>query len=156
MADPAPGTAARSPDPALAPEAAEPVDEIARALSEAVRDGVVPDPGAPAAAPDPDGAVPRVAGLSEGLPLGAPVDGGLDAGGVGPQIAPDLADFRVVSGTRVNLRGGPSTDFEVRTQLFEGDEVEVLDDTGDGWVQLRVLGTEEIGWMSEDFLQSID
>lgn len=61
-------------------------------------------------------------------------------------------DFRKVTGNSVNLRGGPSTSYGVITQLLRGEQVEVLDDAGDGWVKLRALDGEEIGWMSSDFL----
>jgi len=61
-------------------------------------------------------------------------------------------DYRTVTGTRVNLRQGPSTNYDVVTQLLRGEEVEVLDATGDGWVKLRALDGSDIGWMSDSFL----
>ena len=61
-------------------------------------------------------------------------------------------DYRTVTGSRVNLRGGPSTGFDVVTQLLQGEEVEILDDTGDGWVKLRALDGNDIGWMADSFL----
>jgi hypothetical protein len=60
-------------------------------------------------------------------------------------------DIRSVARTNVNLRGGPGTDFEVVSQLTEGDRVEVLDDPGNGWVQLRPVNGGPVGWMA-DFL----
>ncbi|WP_058862750.1 SH3 domain-containing protein [Pseudoponticoccus marisrubri] len=63
-------------------------------------------------------------------------------------------DYRVVTGSRVNLRGGPSTGYGVVTQLLRGEEVEVLDDTGDGWVKLRALDGDNVGWMSDAFLEA--
>ncbi len=68
-----------------------------------------------------------------------------------PQI-----DYRQVSGSKVNLRNGPGTNFSVVTQLRRGDEVEVLRDDGLGWVKLRSLEGNRIGWMSGDFLQAVN
>lgn len=133
--------------PPPSPDAAEPADEIARSLADALGPGVIPE------SVGPDDPIPRIAGLGDGAPLGSRV-----GEGAAPVVAPDARDLRIVTGTRVNLRGGPATSYDVITQLFEGDEVEVLDDTGDGWVRLRVLtGLDEaVGWMSDDFLQAED
>lgn len=81
-----------------------------------------------------------------------------DEGGEGlPSIEHVVAaaaqvDYRTVTGNRVNLRGGPSTQFDVVTQLLKGEEVEVLDADGSGWLKLRALDGNDIGWMSQDFL----
>ncbi len=61
------------------------------------------------------------------------------------------ADIRSVARNSVNVRGGPSTSFAVVNQLNEGQQVEVLDDPGNGWVQLRPLDGGPVGWMA-DFL----
>lgn len=68
------------------------------------------------------------------------------------QQTPEGSDYRKVSGSRVNLREGPSTAYPVVTQLLRGEEVEVLDDSGDGWVRLRALDGDNVGWMSDSFL----
>lgn len=60
-------------------------------------------------------------------------------------------DLREVTGSRVNLRGGPGTAYEVVGRLTRGDHVAVIEDDGFGWVQLEVLDTGETGWMA-DFL----
>lgn len=170
VADPAPQVVAPAPEPSTpdpedeiaaaladaivkddtpppAPDAADPADELARSLADALGPGVIPETVGPG---DP---IPPLAGLGDGAPLGSRV-----GDGAAPVIAPDERDLRTVTGTRVNLRGGPATSYDVITQLFEGDEVEVLDDTGDGWVRLRVLSglDEAVGWMSDDFLQAAD
>jgi hypothetical protein len=62
-------------------------------------------------------------------------------------------DVRIVSGDRVNVRGGPSTNYEVVGRLTRGVEVEVLDDNGDGWIEMRSLDGVTFGWMA-DFLLS--
>ncbi|GAA4216289.1 hypothetical protein GGQ68_002640 [Sagittula marina] len=63
-----------------------------------------------------------------------------------------VVDYREVTASRVNLRGGPSTNYNVLTQLLRGEEVEVIDDTGAGWVKLRALDGNDIGWMADSFL----
>ncbi|MEO0356826.1 MAG: SH3 domain-containing protein [Pseudomonadota bacterium] len=73
----------------------------------------------------------------------------------GASPSPSGADVRQVAGSRVNMRNGPSTDFQVLAQLGRGDEVEVIDSPGDGWVQLRVRATGQIGWMAERLLTPI-
>ncbi|SNT25944.1 SH3 domain-containing protein [Antarctobacter heliothermus] len=125
-------------DPAVQP-LAQPVDEIALALAGALpAEEVLFDPEAP---------MQRIAGLGTSLPLGTKMGGAL-----APEFVPEERDVRVVSASRVNLRDGPATSYEIVAKLDEGVEVEVLDDTGDGWVKLRVVGAETEGWMSDDFL----
>ncbi|APE42291.1 hypothetical protein BOO69_01825 [Sulfitobacter alexandrii] len=59
------------------------------------------------------------------------------------------SDIRIVSGTRVNVRGGPGTDYGVVTKLSEGDEVRVVLDNGDGWVKMQPLDGSPEGWMAD-------
>jgi uncharacterized protein YgiM (DUF1202 family) len=65
--------------------------------------------------------------------------------------APLGGDIRTVSGNRVNVRGGPSTDFDVVNRLVRGNEVEILEDNGNGWVRMRPIDGSSEGWMA-DFL----
>ncbi len=58
-------------------------------------------------------------------------------------------DYRFVIGTRVNMRAGPGTDYDVIGQLVQGDRVDVLEDPGAGWVLLDTDAGQ--GWMA-DFL----
>lgn len=62
-------------------------------------------------------------------------------------------DVRSVTGNRVNVRGGPGTTFGVVNKLVRGDQVEVLEDPGNGWVMLRPVNGGPVGWMA-DFLLS--
>lgn len=66
-------------------------------------------------------------------------------------VAPSQ-DVRVVSGTRVNMRAGPGTDFEVVDQLEQNTRVEVLENAGNGWVRLRPTGGGAMGWVAEFLL----
>lgn len=63
-------------------------------------------------------------------------------------------DLRTVSGNRVNVRGGPGTDYGIVNRLVRGDEVEVLEENGDGWVRMRTVDTGEEGWMADFLLTS--
>ncbi|KIN73924.1 SH3 domain-containing protein [Sulfitobacter guttiformis] len=63
-------------------------------------------------------------------------------------------DVRTVSGNRVNVRGGPSTNFGVVNKLTRGDEVRILEDNGDGWVRMQPLDGGEAGWMADFLLTS--
>lgn len=58
---------------------------------------------------------------------------------------------RMVKSSRVNMRAGPGTGFEVVDQLSRGTQVAILHDEGNGWVELRVIDTGQTGWMA-DFL----
>ncbi|XDA98789.1 SH3 domain-containing protein [Sulfitobacter sp. LCG007] len=63
----------------------------------------------------------------------------------------DSGSVREVTGSLVNVRGGPGTEFEVVGQLSRGAAVEILQDSGTGWVEMRPLDGGAPGWMA-DFL----
>jgi hypothetical protein len=65
------------------------------------------------------------------------------------------ADIRYVTGSRVNLRAGPSTSDAVVARLARGAETVVLAEAGEGWFRIRDLDTGAEGFMSGDFL-SVD
>ncbi len=68
-------------------------------------------------------------------------------------VAADVPrDIRRVEKSRVNLRMGPGTQYDVVMKLDAGAQVDVLETTGDGWVKLRVLDTGRIGWMAETLI----
>lgn len=60
-------------------------------------------------------------------------------------------DLRFVTASRVNVRGGPGTNFNVIAQVVRNDEVEVLRSDENGWVRLRTP-EGQVGWMAERFL----
>lgn len=60
-------------------------------------------------------------------------------------------DIRSVAGVAVNMRAGPGTQHGVLTQLRQDTQVEIIQDTGTGWVQLRPLQGGPTGWVA-DFL----
>ncbi len=61
-------------------------------------------------------------------------------------------DIREVAGRRVNMRSGPGTNFDVLVTLDRGTATEVVDIDGNGWAQVRVIDTDQIGWMAERLL----
>mgnify|MGYP001800324025 FL=1 len=88
-------------------------------------------------------------------PVITPVDVGRDRSVQTVAATPTATtgDLRQVTGRSVNVRGGPGTDYSVVNRLVRGDQVEVLQDPGNGWVQLRPVGGGTVGWMA-DFLLS--
>ncbi|UWR22930.1 SH3 domain-containing protein [Sulfitobacter sp. S190] len=62
--------------------------------------------------------------------------------------------LRAVSGNRVNVRGGPSTNFGVVGKLVRGDQVRILEDNGNGWVLMQHVDSNTEGWMAEFLLTS--
>lgn len=62
-----------------------------------------------------------------------------------PKPKPDL---REVTGTRVNMREGPGTIYPVVGRLALGQEVEVLSDSGTGWLRVRLREGQQPGWVA--------
>ncbi len=63
-------------------------------------------------------------------------------------IAAQEADLREIIGTRVNMRDGPGTIYPIITRLNIGQSVEVLSESGTGWLRLRTIPGRQIGWIS--------
>ena len=61
-------------------------------------------------------------------------------------------DLRHVTASRANMRGGPSTRYAVVSKLDRDTAVEVLDDDGSGWLRLRVVDGEQIGWIAASLI----
>lgn len=66
------------------------------------------------------------------------------------EVTPELppVDLRTVAGTRVNMRNGPGTTYGIISRVSLGDEVEVLDDSSQGWLRLRLVSNQTVGWIS--------
>lgn len=67
------------------------------------------------------------------------------------EVEPEL-DIRAVAGSRVNMRMGPGTDFDVITTLTGGTELEVLEVNADGWANVSTVDRGIEGWMAERLL----
>lgn len=83
-------------------------------------------------------------------PVIRPVDFGVAPARAVTGTAPK--QVRQVTGSSVNVRGGPGTEYSVVNRLVRGDEVEVLQDPGNGWVKLRPVDGGPVGWMAEFLL----
>ncbi|SMX39747.1 SH3 domain-containing protein [Octadecabacter ascidiaceicola] len=70
---------------------------------------------------------------------------------VAPVVEPVL-DIRRVGGSRVNMRMGPGTDFDVITTLNSGTELEILSVNADGWANVSTVDRGIEGWMAERLL----
>ncbi|MHC0054343.1 SH3 domain-containing protein [Actibacterium sp. D379-3] len=95
-----------------------------------------------------DNAAPMVHVTSSDAPRGyVPADAST------PVATPDRPQATAtVTGARVNLRAGPSTDDAVLGSLTGGTGVIVLNRTGTGWVELEVAATGLRGFMSARFI----
>lgn len=61
----------------------------------------------------------------------------------------DTADMREIIASRVNMRAGPSTDHDILDQLLRGARVEVLGGNDRGWLRLRTVPGDRVGWIAE-------
>jgi SH3 domain-containing protein len=57
-------------------------------------------------------------------------------------------DLREITGTRVNMRQGPGTNYPILLRLSIGQDVEVLDNSGTGWLRLRTVPDRTMGWIA--------
>ncbi|MGD9863150.1 MAG: SH3 domain-containing protein [Pseudodonghicola sp.] len=67
-------------------------------------------------------------------------------------FAEPARDIREVSGLRVNMRDGPGTIYPVIARLQIGDKVEVLSESGTGWLRLRTANGQQIGWVAASLI----
>ena len=59
--------------------------------------------------------------------------------------------LRTIAGNRVNIRSGPSTGHRIVTTLPSGTATHVLQSEAD-WVQVKVSGSDHIGWVAAHLL----
>lgn len=71
-----------------------------------------------------------------------------------PATTEAYSDIRTVSGNRVNVRGGPSTNYGIVSKLTRGEAVKILEDNGEGWVRMQPVDGGESGWMADFLLTS--
>ncbi|MEL6960067.1 MAG: SH3 domain-containing protein [Pseudomonadota bacterium] len=68
-----------------------------------------------------------------------------------PVLEPAI-DLREVAGSRVNMRMGPGTNYDVITTLNGGTQIEVLSVDATGWANIRTMDLGIEGWMAERLL----
>ncbi|WP_296417889.1 SH3 domain-containing protein [Pseudooctadecabacter sp.] len=71
-------------------------------------------------------------------------------------VAEAPVDIREVASSRVNMRAGPGTNFDVIITLDGGTELEVLEVDDSGWANVATLDRGIEGWMAERLLTSPD
>ena len=57
-----------------------------------------------------------------------------------------------MAGTRVNMRDGPGTIYPVILRLRIGQQVEVLETSGTGWLRLRTVQGQQVGWVAASLI----
>ncbi|MBV1903441.1 MAG: SH3 domain-containing protein [Marinosulfonomonas sp.] len=142
-----------APKPVAAVEPAQPVDPADAAP--AVAAVTLPTPATVAS--DPDTAyfsTPRMV-LPDGTLMAAPVAKAPpnETVNVVPEKPDQTATIRFVTSKRVNVRAGPSTQFEVVDQVLFADAVEIVGDPTGEWVHIRIQGDGVDGYMASRFLQ---
>lgn len=145
--------ASQAPEPATAEPAAAPAEEgtLAEALGEGAGTGAEGEP--PADLVQASSQTPEQVQRFPGPPLEPspehagqapqPAAGQPPAGAEGPIL--------YVTGSRVNMRAGPSTGDAVLTALTAGTAVEALGPTDAAWVNIRAPGGQ-VGYVSGQFL----
>ncbi|MBV1867430.1 MAG: SH3 domain-containing protein [Marinosulfonomonas sp.] len=83
----------------------------------------------------------------------APVAAQIETAAVAGGITNPPNTVRFVSNKRVNVRAGPSTQFEVVDQVLFADAVEIIGDANGEWVHIRIQGDGVDGYMASRFLQ---
>lgn len=76
-----------------------------------------------------------------------------EAVSAGVDVALADATIAMVTGNRVNVRSGPSTDYAVVGQVTFGEAAEVLSDNNGGWVQIRIQGDGVEGFVAARYLE---
>lgn len=70
-----------------------------------------------------------------------------------PEPEPDpVFTVLYVTGSKVNLRAGPSTGEAIVTALHQGDAVDELEPEQDGWSYIRAQESGAVGFMATRFL----
>jgi len=57
-------------------------------------------------------------------------------------------DIRKIAATRVNMRGGPGTSYSVVAKLERGEEVRVVGEPQPGWLMLRTVEGDRLGYVA--------
>lgn len=72
------------------------------------------------------------------------------------KVEPETLPVLYVNSKSVNVRGGPSTDYEVVGRLVRAEAVTVVSAAVDGWVQIRIEGDGVEGFIAARLLTDTD
>jgi len=75
------------------------------------------------------------------------------------EITPEPEPERIiwyVTGSRVNVREGPSTDYAILGKVIYGDAAEVISDPNAEWVKIRIEGDGVEGFIVKRFMAEAD
>ena len=61
-----------------------------------------------------------------------------------------------VTGSRVNVREGPATDYTVLGKVLYGDAAEIISDPDADWVKIRIEGDGVEGFIMKSFMTDVD
>ncbi len=61
-----------------------------------------------------------------------------------------------VTGSRVNVRGGPSTNYQVLGKVTYGEAAEIVSDPDADWVKIRIEGDGVEGFIMKRFMTDVD
>ncbi|MCF6316264.1 MAG: SH3 domain-containing protein [Marinosulfonomonas sp.] len=72
-----------------------------------------------------------------------------------PEPAPERIIW-FVTGSRVNVRGGPSINYEVLGKVVYGEAAEIISDPDADWVKIRIEGDGVEGFIMKRFMTDVD
>jgi len=61
-----------------------------------------------------------------------------------------------VTGSRVNVREGPSTDYTIMGKVVYGEAAEIISDPDADWVKIRIEGDGVEGFIMKRFMTDVD
>ena len=61
-----------------------------------------------------------------------------------------------VTGSRVNVREGPSTDYSILGKVIYGEAAEIISDPSKPWVKIRIEGDGVEGYIMKRFMSDVD
>ncbi|MBL4759141.1 MAG: SH3 domain-containing protein [Rhizobiales bacterium] len=64
--------------------------------------------------------------------------------------------FVSLKSNRVNVRGGPSTNYEVLGKVVYGEAAEIISDPDADWVKIRIEGDGVEGFIMKRFMTDVD
>ena len=136
-----------------APSAAPALADVARTGADAATEPAASDPAGPVPTLSEPGSIRTASITSETMRL---IERAEERATPSPDAAAGAGpgeDTLFVTGSRVNVRSGPSTEFGVLTSLPYGEAVELLGYEGPSWARIRIEGGGE-GYMSRSFLEA--